>query len=479
VLVDHAYKYALYEKVFMISNYNVPYEVRKKLHEDHLGSLGVHIEDFLTFPDQHINPEGLETEFRKFKFADDRHLKMNRIHPVYNGMHNVVPLVEKQIESDENANLEAGHIEQINIERQLEKENKLAHFQQQVKKRVKDLQKSGKHEKERRMIIREIEAQQIRDKRLRMESYGDRVSKLNKEKMLKKLQTEEAIKQKELQEQQQIRLRHGISPLHLPLSPAGSNLPPKQSPMASVTSRMSMPPSARSLKTTSRVSTPVERGNTDRYSVRTPPRRDSIPAPDYQYSDDASGSSIEPGEQDKIVFDLEEQSKLLLQSSNAARASLMSHHTGKKIDPVVNSRLFQREIDVQDHVVLIQAPRFTISDVETQRETNPKNIQLSYDPKLLWNQQAQDLQLNKEQQLEKEKEHMKYMEEKRYLEALRDQFINRVREKNIPIPPLCTCYGIQAFDECNKHAQNCQYYKNPKAYARALSSLLTSMNQHK
>jgi hypothetical protein len=129
---------------------------------------------------------------------------------------------------------------------------------------------------------------------------------------------------------------------------------------------------------------------------------------------------------------------------------------------------------------MIHAPSFTIVEEEpaTPREPRKRKIPLAYDPKMMWNQQSPEL-VSRERMEERHREQQKYMEERRYLEALREQFINRVKEKNVEIPPLCTCYGVRAFDPCMKHAQNCQFYKNPKLYARALSSLLTSMGQHK
>jgi hypothetical protein len=341
----------------MISNTHVPYETRRRLHEAHVESFGSKVEDFLTFPDQRINPYGQETEYRNFNFVDDRHRKMNRIHPVYNGMTNVVPIIEKQIEIDnDNATVAAGQQEELTKERQIEKENRLHQFQEHVKKRVTTRQKEGKHEKEMRLFVKKFKEQQIRDKRLRMESYGERVSQMNKKKLMQRIQTQEQIRQQELQEQQNVRIKHGISPLHLPISSK------QASPTAST--RTSMPPSARTVE--SHASTPTARNErlSDRIFV---PSRDLSSRPPSSFTVHQGGNITALGtdlliqdhisdivsspeqERDIVSFDLEEQSQLLLQCSNAARASLMSHTgKGRKLEQAdaINSRLFQRENDV-------------------------------------------------------------------------------------------------------------------------------------
>ena len=60
----------------------------------------------------------------------------------------------------------------------------------------------------------------------------------------------------------------------------------------------------------------------------------------------------------------------------------------------------------------------------------------------------------------------------RYVEALRKQLRQEVANRPRPLPPLCAC-GLDPLDNHTERcARNCEYYKNPKAYARALSGLL-------
>ncbi|KAK3610419.1 hypothetical protein CHS0354_016598 [Potamilus streckersoni] len=68
----------------------------------------------------------------------------------------------------------------------------------------------------------------------------------------------------------------------------------------------------------------------------------------------------------------------------------------------------------------------------------------------------------------------KARELQRYVEALRQQLKEKIRKKNIELPPLCLC-GDSIWDTNPETcANNCVFYKNPRGYARALQSLLSS-----
>ncbi|KAL3865154.1 hypothetical protein ACJMK2_006775 [Sinanodonta woodiana] len=68
----------------------------------------------------------------------------------------------------------------------------------------------------------------------------------------------------------------------------------------------------------------------------------------------------------------------------------------------------------------------------------------------------------------------KARELQRYVEALRHQLKEKIRNKNIELPPLCLC-GDSIWDTNPETcANNCVFYKNPRGYARALQSLLSS-----
>ncbi|XP_066495718.1 coiled-coil domain-containing protein 15 [Tiliqua scincoides] len=62
----------------------------------------------------------------------------------------------------------------------------------------------------------------------------------------------------------------------------------------------------------------------------------------------------------------------------------------------------------------------------------------------------------------------------RYVEALRAQMREKIRMYKIDLPPLCFC-GIDFWD-CHPDscANNCVFYKNHKAYAEALQSVISS-----
>ncbi|XP_048418033.2 coiled-coil domain-containing protein 15 isoform X2 [Stegostoma tigrinum] len=65
-------------------------------------------------------------------------------------------------------------------------------------------------------------------------------------------------------------------------------------------------------------------------------------------------------------------------------------------------------------------------------------------------------------------------ESTRFIEALRAQMMEKIKLQNTDLPPLCCC-GTDFWDSHpDKCANNCVFYKNPKAYAKALQSVLSS-----
>nr|XP_056716862.1 coiled-coil domain-containing protein 15 [Euleptes europaea] len=74
---------------------------------------------------------------------------------------------------------------------------------------------------------------------------------------------------------------------------------------------------------------------------------------------------------------------------------------------------------------------------------------------------------------EKRQRHKEYA---RYVEALRAQMEKKIKMYNITLPSLCFC-GSDFWD-CHPDscANNCVFYKNHKAYAHALRSVISSCN---
>ncbi|XP_067909932.1 coiled-coil domain-containing protein 15-like isoform X2 [Heterodontus francisci] len=83
----------------------------------------------------------------------------------------------------------------------------------------------------------------------------------------------------------------------------------------------------------------------------------------------------------------------------------------------------------------------------------------------------------KEEEKQKTAENVKAQrnrESTRYIEALRAQMMEKIKLQNTDLPPLCCC-GTNFWDSHpDKCANNCVFYKNPKVYARALQSVLSS-----
>ncbi|KAL8587200.1 hypothetical protein ACOMHN_013286 [Nucella lapillus] len=75
---------------------------------------------------------------------------------------------------------------------------------------------------------------------------------------------------------------------------------------------------------------------------------------------------------------------------------------------------------------------------------------------------------------EREEQQQKRREMMRYLDALRSNLREKLSKQGLELPALCCC-GEMLFDTHPETcANNCFYYKNHRAYARALQSLLAS-----
>lgn len=62
----------------------------------------------------------------------------------------------------------------------------------------------------------------------------------------------------------------------------------------------------------------------------------------------------------------------------------------------------------------------------------------------------------------------------RYIEALRAQMKEKMKLHSIELPPLCCCGSDFWGSHPDTCANNCIFYKNPKAYTRALQSVISS-----
>ncbi|KAL4681452.1 hypothetical protein H8959_006929, partial [Pygathrix nigripes] len=82
--------------------------------------------------------------------------------------------------------------------------------------------------------------------------------------------------------------------------------------------------------------------------------------------------------------------------------------------------------------------------------------------------QLEEIKGAREKQQQREKEYL------RYVEALRAQIQEKMQLYNITLPPLCCC-GPDFWDaHPDTCANNCIFYKNHRAYARALHSFINS-----
>ncbi|CAH1796040.1 unnamed protein product [Owenia fusiformis] len=77
-------------------------------------------------------------------------------------------------------------------------------------------------------------------------------------------------------------------------------------------------------------------------------------------------------------------------------------------------------------------------------------------------------------ELEESRRIKKQLETERYVQALKTNLKEKMERRNLTLPALCCC-GQDIWDtDPNTCANNCVFYRNPKAYAKALQSLLSS-----
>ncbi|XP_073513464.1 coiled-coil domain-containing protein 15 [Phyllobates terribilis] len=114
------------------------------------------------------------------------------------------------------------------------------------------------------------------------------------------------------------------------------------------------------------------------------------------------------------------------------------------------------------------------SDREVERLMEEQRLRLSAHPSIQSRssepeETLQEATVDEERELVQKAKHSN-----RYIEALRAQMKDKLLLHNIKLPPLCCC-GSDFWDtHPDTCANNCIFYKNPKAYSRALQSVLLS-----
>ncbi|KAM9299280.1 coiled-coil domain-containing protein 15 [Gastrophryne carolinensis] len=111
---------------------------------------------------------------------------------------------------------------------------------------------------------------------------------------------------------------------------------------------------------------------------------------------------------------------------------------------------------------------------ENEREIMEERLRSAAKPSLEKQEHALELLKEQELHLEHQERKQKTKEYTRYVEALRAQMKDKMLQHNVELPPLCCC-GSDFWDtHPDTCANNCIFYKNPKAYTRALQSVLMS-----
>ncbi|XP_064029422.1 coiled-coil domain-containing protein 15 [Pogoniulus pusillus] len=133
----------------------------------------------------------------------------------------------------------------------------------------------------------------------------------------------------------------------------------------------------------------------------------------------------------------------------------------------------QRQQEKQRRIHQIKSKKENQCQVEEQRMLEMAE-QRGLSPGEGASETLAQLQLE-ERRVEKVKEkQQRHKERVRYLEALRAQLKEKVKLCHIDLPPLCSCGSSFWDSHPDTCANNCIFYKNHKAYSRALCSLLSS-----
>ncbi|NP_001090154.1 coiled-coil domain containing 15 S homeolog [Xenopus laevis] len=125
----------------------------------------------------------------------------------------------------------------------------------------------------------------------------------------------------------------------------------------------------------------------------------------------------------------------------------------KKIKKIKREREFQRQIEEQQ--LLDEAD-------QVNENLHEKQTELS------------NLHNEPEKQPENGEKTQRNIEYVRYVAALRAQMKEKIQLHKIELPPLCCCGSNFWESHPDTCANNCVFYKNPKAYVRALQSVISS-----
>ncbi|KAM4015459.1 LOW QUALITY PROTEIN: coiled-coil domain-containing protein 15, partial [Anomaloglossus baeobatrachus] len=113
-------------------------------------------------------------------------------------------------------------------------------------------------------------------------------------------------------------------------------------------------------------------------------------------------------------------------------------------------------------------------DREVERLMEERRLRVSAHPGIHRRSLEPEETLRDARSEEKREREQKAKQSNRYLEALRAQVRDKLLLHNIALPPLCCC-GSDFWDSHpDTCANNCIFYNNPKAYSRALQSVLLS-----
>ncbi|XP_038065374.1 trichohyalin-like [Patiria miniata] len=114
------------------------------------------------------------------------------------------------------------------------------------------------------------------------------------------------------------------------------------------------------------------------------------------------------------------------------------------------------------------------AEADAHQRVEPRNhLTGETEEEVLQRQREEQQQMEQVMQRERNKR-QKSTEISRYIRALKAMMREKIEQMGLEVPPLCAC-GPSVWDANPETcANNCLFYKNPKAYAKALHTLLVS-----
>ncbi|XP_078494976.1 uncharacterized protein LOC100175940 [Ciona intestinalis] len=162
---------------------------------------------------------------------------------------------------------------------------------------------------------------------------------------------------------------------------------------------------------------------------------------------------------------------------NAKKASERARWMSRRVFADAERERAREMLRMKEHK---QRVNILKSEKERQRKELEKKSRYQVEAVAVATEQLKKDEIKKESKMRKrkEKEEKRQQKQQRFSVAIRNQLKERVEQNKIELPPLCMC-GLTFWDtNPNTCANNCMFYKNDGAYAKALQAVLEAVERN-